>query len=110
MTNNLKVCNCALCGESLTAPQYYKGKMYGWSCITKVNPEAKKKKDNWQPCEFIGYKEAENDVKFPRVKYNGKNYIDYSYNYTHENIKRSIIQTPDNWLINLNDYKQSKLK
>jgi len=36
------IVHCALCGEELTAPQFYKGKPYGWSCIKKVDPKAKK--------------------------------------------------------------------
>ena len=34
--------HCELCGEELTAPQFFEGKPYGWSCIKKVNPAAKK--------------------------------------------------------------------
>jgi hypothetical protein len=39
--------NCYLCGEERTAPQFYKGQMYGWACIKKVNPSQKKEKGTW---------------------------------------------------------------
>ena len=32
---------CFCCGADITAPQFYKGKAYGYTCILKVNPEAK---------------------------------------------------------------------
>ena len=40
----MKPCYCTLCGEQLTAPQFFEGNAYGWSCIKKVNPSAKKQK------------------------------------------------------------------
>lgn len=35
---------CARCGETITAPYFFDGKPFGWSCIKMVNPQAKKKK------------------------------------------------------------------
>ena len=35
---------CACCGADITAPQFYKGKAYGYTCILKVNPKAKQAK------------------------------------------------------------------
>ena len=32
----MSFCECSLCGEVLTAPQFYKGAPYGSSCIQKV--------------------------------------------------------------------------
>lgn len=40
-------CRCALCGEIVTAPVFFQGKIYGWSCIKKVNPTAKKVKSHY---------------------------------------------------------------
>ena len=37
--------HCARCGEEITAPYFYKGRPYGWTCITFVNPSAKKEKN-----------------------------------------------------------------
>ncbi len=28
---------CSCCDADITAPQFYKGKAYGWSCVTKVS-------------------------------------------------------------------------
>jgi hypothetical protein len=35
---------CAACGEELTAPLFFDGKPYGWTCIKKVCPTFKKPK------------------------------------------------------------------
>jgi len=35
--------SCACCGSEITAPQWYKGKPYGWTCITKVSGQKRKK-------------------------------------------------------------------
>lgn len=37
-TQQTKAICCTLCGEQLTAPSFFKGQPYGWSCIEKVNP------------------------------------------------------------------------
>lgn len=34
---------CACCGADITAPQFYKGKAYGYTCITKVSPQKRVK-------------------------------------------------------------------
>jgi hypothetical protein len=41
--------NCARCGEVITAPYFFKGRPYGWTCIKLINPAAKKEKnaDRW---------------------------------------------------------------
>ena len=104
MATQLKKCFCALCGEELTAPQQFKGKMYGYSCILKVNPTATKQKNtNWEQCDFLSYKEIEGR-QIPIVNYNGKKYIDTSYKWNNELIKRNIIKSGEIWLINLNHY------
>jgi hypothetical protein len=36
--------NCHRCGEAITAPYFYNGRPYGWTCIKLVNPTAKKDK------------------------------------------------------------------
>ena len=40
----LKTLTCSCCGSDVTCPQYYQGKVYGYTCITKVAPKAKKVK------------------------------------------------------------------
>lgn len=36
------ITQCACCGTDITAPQFYKGKPYGWSCVLKQDPEYKR--------------------------------------------------------------------
>lgn len=35
---------CACCNSELTAPQFYNGLPYGWSCIKKIVPNTKQNK------------------------------------------------------------------
>lgn len=37
---------CSCCGTECTMPQFYNGKPYGYTCITKVAPDYKRSKDN----------------------------------------------------------------
>ena len=37
---------CACCQTLITAPQFYNGKAYGYTCITKVVPTFKRKRDS----------------------------------------------------------------
>lgn len=37
---------CACCQTLITAPQFHNGKAYGYTCITKVVPSFKRKRDN----------------------------------------------------------------
>lgn len=39
---NLFGLKCECCGADITAPQFHNGKMYGYTCITKVAPKQKK--------------------------------------------------------------------
>lgn len=36
--------NCSCCGTEVASPYFYDGGVYGWTCIKKVNPKAKKNK------------------------------------------------------------------
>lgn len=33
---------CTCCGSEITVPQFYQGKAYGYTCITKVAPQQKR--------------------------------------------------------------------
>ena len=61
---------CELCGEELTCPQIYDGKIYGWSCIKKVNPNAKKAKDKsvWVVADDFEYERLEKGLKIRAFK------------------------------------------
>lgn len=39
------VYSCACCGSDVTSPYFFNGAVYGYTCIKKVNPSAKKVKD-----------------------------------------------------------------
>lgn len=36
---------CTCCGSDITAPQFYQGKAYGYTCIKKVAPEFKRSRN-----------------------------------------------------------------
>lgn len=36
--------NCSCCGTDVTSPYFFNGGVYGWTCIKKVNSNAKKNK------------------------------------------------------------------
>ena len=39
---------CFCCGADITAPQFFKGRAYGWTCITKVSDQKRtRSKDVW---------------------------------------------------------------
>ena len=37
---------CFCCGSEVTAPQFHKGRVYGWSCIKKVSDQPRVKLGN----------------------------------------------------------------
>lgn len=45
---NKKPFECAHCGAGVSAPYFYKGDVYGWTCIKFVNPKAKRYKNKIQ--------------------------------------------------------------
>lgn len=40
---NANQATCSCCGADINAPQFYKGKAYGYTCIKKVDPSFKRK-------------------------------------------------------------------
>lgn len=48
----MKTLYCACCGSEVTCPQFFDGKIYGYSCITKVDPSRIKSKKKFLPYEF----------------------------------------------------------
>lgn len=49
-----KILTCTCCGAEITAPQFFNGKPYGWTCIKKVNPAAKQVKVVYVTVEVSG--------------------------------------------------------
>ncbi len=67
----MSICKCSLCGEELTAPQFYKGAAYGWTCIKKVNPSARKPRVKPRYVVADSFEQKEGKVF---SKYQGKTY------------------------------------
>lgn len=73
METNKHKTSCALCGEKLTAPIFFNGKIYGWSCIKKVNPTAKKSKTHFVVADrFITTEHENGNISIDAV-YQGTN-------------------------------------
>ena len=45
--------NCSCCGTEVTSPYFFKGGVYGYTCIKKVNPKVKRNKGKCFPVEVI---------------------------------------------------------
>ena len=66
------ICLCARCGEELTAPKFYKGLAYGYSCYEKVAGTKSRDKRQFVKVELVGELPA---VRGPvRVAYNNRTY------------------------------------
>ena len=106
------LCKCARCGEDLTAPHFFKGKPYGWTCIKIVNPTARKPKvkDIWVKSESVyTILECSNHTKRKVIAtYDGRKYVDWHYVDLNGNeVPAScIVITDDACLINLARYKK----
>lgn len=45
---------CACCNADLTCPQFFNGKVYGYTCILKVNPQQKRVKNQvWVKADSV---------------------------------------------------------
>ena len=70
-----KVYSCACCGSDVTVPYFFKGAAYGYTCIKRVNPSAKKVKDNglWVKFDSVEMTQPEADRAryIPVVTVNG---------------------------------------
>lgn len=70
MANSIR---CTCCQAELTAPQFYNGHPYGWTCIKKVDPQFKRTKTVYVACEAYKQVSDENTTRLVvNVKYNGK--------------------------------------
>lgn len=48
---NTTMIRCTCCQAELTAPQFYNGHPYGWTCIKKVDPAQKRTKTVYLACD-----------------------------------------------------------
>jgi hypothetical protein len=84
------VCSC--CGSEVTAPYFFKGGVYGYTCIKKVNPTAKKVKDAglWATYQELVIEQPEADRQRFAVSVvsNGKTFfIGYGYSEDGKDVK-----------------------
>jgi hypothetical protein len=102
-----KALSCHLCGEKLTQPHFHLGKIYGWSCIKKVNPAVRKttNKANWQTCELLERIVCENGNNLIKVIYNGKNYKDMAILRNGVIIYNAIIENNGSYFIDTLKFK-----
>jgi hypothetical protein len=54
-----KVYSCTCCGSDVTVPYFYNKGVYGYTCIRKVNPNAKKTKAKFVKVDSIEIKRTE---------------------------------------------------
>lgn len=55
--------SCSCCGADVTVPYFHKGTVYGYTCIKKVDPSAKKVKDAglWVAVDSVAVSVVEED-------------------------------------------------
>lgn len=71
--NTVHTCTC--CGSDVTAPQFFNGKIYGYTCINKVAPKGTKKaKTQYVQVEMISDGFSGTGRIQPIVKVEGKKY------------------------------------
>jgi hypothetical protein len=85
------VCHC--CGADITAPQFYNGEAYGWSCVLKQAPAFKRSRNVgfWIKADAVEFSKDTDSNRFTIVatvkgiKFSESAYIDLAhYNATSE--------------------------
>lgn len=104
-----KFFTCDKCGEELTCPQFYKGGVYGWSCIKIINPAARKSKDKakWVAADKFEFEKLERGTKIRAFK-NGLKFIDIKSDNSPYDFKNIVVQNGIafiNALVYKNGYK-----
>lgn len=54
--------NCTCCGSVVTAPYFHGNGVYGWTCIKKVNPSAKKNKAVYVKADAVEIKRVSDSM------------------------------------------------
>jgi hypothetical protein len=99
---------CHCCGADITAPQFYNGEAYGWSCVLKQFPDFKRTRNVgfWVKADSVEFTKDTDSNRFTivailnGVKFSDSAYIDLDhYNETGEerpmfrkNIKGGLIR------------------
>lgn len=94
-TKNNSVCFC--CGSEITAPQFYNGRAYGWSCVLAVAGKGFKRSKNpgvWVGATFEGCRTTVDGRELNTVSYAGMRFSAFSYS-------RDIIKNENQCLLRL---------
>lgn len=105
---------CHLCGEIITCTYQFNGNVYGYTCITKVNPGTKKSKnkEHWVSADSFTSELLDNGNIKILAMYKGNHYktgkfVDFII--PNVNLKNHIIIQNDTAFINLYEYKTGQL-
>lgn len=105
---------CHLCGEIITCPYEFKGNVYGYTCITKVNKDASKKKikEHWVSADSYTLELLDSGNTRILAMYKGNYYkagkfVDFIN--SNLNLRKNIIIQNDSAFINLYAYKTGPL-
>lgn len=119
MKNDLKIgkrvtkFTCDLCGEEVTCPYFHDGKVYGYTCITKVKPGAnrKKEKEYWVEALSFTTELLENGKTKITAKYQGGASKEGKFSDFHDGFTRFYCIYINNGkaMINLLKYEKGKL-
>ena len=64
----MKTCTCSCCGADINAPQFFNGKAYGYTCVTKVAPKNfKRTKEVYVELELAFFKLPENSTRISKL-------------------------------------------
>lgn len=100
---------CHLCGEIITCPYQFNGNVYGYTCITKVNPGTKKSKnkENWVSADSFTSELLDNGNLRIIAAYTGNYYKSHKFIDFHSTtniFRKNILIEGDNAFINLSAY------
>lgn len=77
----MSILTCFCCGTEVTAPQFFNGKAYGWTCIKKVSDQKRvKSKLGFIKCKVLSCSNKNNLV----IEVNGTKFDLYHPRYTVE--------------------------
>lgn len=106
---------CHLCGEIITCPYQHNGNVYGYTCITKVNPTVSKNKikEHWVNADSFSCEVLDNGNTKVLAMYKGNHYktgkfIDF-YSKVPNLFKKHIIIQDNSAFINLYAFKTGQL-
>ncbi len=78
--NSHMTCHC--CGAAITAPQFYNGKAYGWSCVLKQAPSYKRTRNVgfWVKADTVTFTKDDSSNRFKvTATLNGTAFTEFAY-------------------------------